>query len=237
MNKLAALFLVQTLGLAAGCGIDSRFALGSQCSLSSECDAPLVCRLERCRKQCAASRDCAAGLRCLVAQDGSGVCQLEEETTCLLDEDCPSTLICNPNNMQCGNECEPEEEGSSASRDCPSGELCVDSRCIPPTDEPDCILTSDCDPPLICRERQCVVECAENIDCTDEPGQLCVAVPGCSDIPGVQGPCACKSPCDTAECPNLGTECRDCPDAIACAAHDDGTEVLRYCERVAATPP
>lgn len=48
--------------MLGACAISSYgLSQGSECELTSDCDAPLVCRIGRCRRECATSRDCAAG--------------------------------------------------------------------------------------------------------------------------------------------------------------------------------
>lgn len=201
---------------AAGCtSSDARLSLGSQCELTSECEAPLVCRLERCRKECVSTRDCALGLRCVKAQDGLGVCQLPDEATCVRNSECPVGLVCRME--ECTNPCEED-------RDCAAGQRCADdgeggTACVEQAEEL-CIWDSDCPEPLVCNFRQqCQQECAEDRDCE---GRVCLPHESCQD--GM--PCMCRRDCsDGSECP-FGFECVPCPDGLDCGTVTD------YCERV-----
>ncbi|HJL19033.1 MAG TPA: hypothetical protein RMH99_25445 [Sandaracinaceae bacterium LLY-WYZ-13_1] len=211
--RLGSVLAAVTLALAAsGCTVEARKVLGDQCDLNSDCAAPLVCGLGRCRKECVASRDCALGLRCILLQDPTlGVCQLEEETTCTLDSDCPEPLVCT--DLGCMNEC-------AEDRDCAAGQVCDDDgRCAELVEEL-CVYDSDCPYPLICSDRlQCEVECVDAADCDD--GRACVQAVSCD------GPCMCRQPCDvSAEC-EAGLECVECGDGLECGG------AARYCERPA----
>jgi len=195
--------------VTSGCTEEPRKLLGDQCELSSECDAPLICRLGRCRNECVGSRDCGLGLRCVRAQDGLGVCLLPDESECERTSDCPEPLICNEE--ECINEC-------AEDRDCPLGARCVEqdgSRACIELAEERCVYDSSCPFPLICADGQCVTECRDDGDCPF-PEQSCLAHPTC------QGePCMCRYPCDAvSDCPNAGTVC------LGAGADGGG-----YCER------
>jgi hypothetical protein len=209
LGPFALLVLLATA--AGGCVAPTRSVLGDQCELNSDCEAPLVCGLGRCRKECLASRDCGLGLRCILLQDPTlGVCQLEAETTCTLDSDCAPPLVCT--DIGCMNEC-------AEDRDCAAGQVCSDQgRCAEVVDEL-CVYTSDCPYPLVCTERlQCEIECVNDDDCDD--GRTCVQAEACN------GPCMCRQGCTTdASCPP-GSECIPCGGGLDCGGLD------RYCERV-----
>lgn len=143
---------------------------GAQCSLNSDCGSPLVCALERCRRQCLDSRDCGAGLRCLFVGAAGGACQLPEEASCTLTSECTSGLVCRF--ATCTTECR-------ETRDCGPGATCQRdpassaNACIEPLAEL-CIYHSDCPAPLVCGPGQrCVLECVEDRDCTSE--RRCIA--------------------------------------------------------------
>lgn len=110
----------------------SSAAVGAPCARTSECTAPLVCRLGRCRTECASARDCGALGACI--QDGSyGVCRLEVETHCASDGDCGGSLRCAGG--VCRNHCRDAS-------DCIAGGDCVPDAvlgavCVEPTDERD----------------------------------------------------------------------------------------------------
>lgn len=145
--------------LAFGCD-RPQFNAGGACSLNTDCAEPLVCGLERCRRQCNDSRDCAAGLLCLQLEE-TGVCQLPEESTCTLSSDCPEGLACRFGT--CTTECVND-------RDCPPYSSCrMDAdgayACIEQTREL-CVYNSDCGPPLVCGpDQRCRYECMSDVDC------------------------------------------------------------------------
>jgi hypothetical protein len=148
--------------LLAGVGCEREMLrIGEQCSLNTDCAAPLACRLGRCRRQCVDSRDCGAGLRCLlVERDVGGACQLPEEATCALTSDCTDGLVCQFGT--CTTACVED-------RDCPPGATCEEDSGMRACQEPLtelCIYDSDCPTPLVCNfEQQCVTECEEDRDC------------------------------------------------------------------------
>lgn len=145
-----------------------QFNSGESCTLNTDCAEPLVCGLERCRRQCDDSRDCAAGLRCLQLDSGVGVCQLPEESQCLLASDCPMGLACRFGT--CTTECVED-------RDCPPSATCeLDEEqgayaCEEVITE-SCIYNSDCGEPFVCGpDQRCRLECVEDIDC--DPLRYC----------------------------------------------------------------
>lgn len=151
--------------LGAGCERTS-YNPGDSCELNTDCDPRLVCRLERCRVECRAQRDCAAGLQCVRDEDGFGACQLEFETSCTQTSDCDSTLVCQFG--QCTNIC-------NGDRDCPAGARCVEedgTRACLDMSERECNVNSECGPLLICAvDGRCRDECVTDRDCRD--GLLC----------------------------------------------------------------
>lgn len=167
MVKRTLILLLASLALAA-CE-RPEFHAGAPCNLNSDCAEPLVCGLERCRRQCIDSRDCAAGLLCLRTDATSeGVCQLPEEVECALSSECPEGLACRFGT--CTTECVED-------RDCPEGASCeLDETtgtrgCVEALTEL-CIYHSDCGPPLICGpDQRCRYECREDRDC--DPLRYC----------------------------------------------------------------
>lgn len=151
--------LIIALVLLCACS-RPRVVVGDECTLNSDCDEPLVCRLDRCRRQCVDSRDCGAGLRCLDIMAQGGFCQLEDEAECALASDCDEPLVCSFGT--CTTEC-------AEDRDCVEGATCmVDgalSTCVEPSAD-SCIYDSDCPEPLTCRpDQRCDYECREPRDC------------------------------------------------------------------------
>lgn len=155
-----AVVLLALLALAAACE-RPRFSVGAGCALNTDCAEPLVCGLDRCRRECADSRDCAAGLLCLRLPSGS-VCQLPEEQRCALASDCPEGLACRFGT--CTTECVED-------RDCPPGAGCERDEaqnaqaCVEPLAQL-CIYNSDCGPPQVCGpDQRCRYECRTDVDC------------------------------------------------------------------------
>lgn len=101
--------------LAPGC--QSAPAPGATCTRASDCAAPLVCELGRCRAQCTAQRDCIAPYLCVLSSDGLGSCTLPDDPDCTrTGASCPAPLACV--GARCVNLCE-------AVTDCPAGSVCV----------------------------------------------------------------------------------------------------------------
>jgi len=192
--------------LLAGC--DARaLPRGEDCELTSECETPLVCRLERCRIECRIDRDCSSGQRC-VTEDGVGACTLPQEERCTLDSECPAPLVCRD---RCVNEC-------AAARDCVAGQRCEDGVCVsPPAIR--CVSSRDCVDVGVCWEDgMCRPECEDDRDCgygsrcaTSEP-RVCVlgdagVTPGRDGgvDAGVLPPCAaaCTTPSTSARQPTF----------------------------------
>ena len=162
--KLRAPSLWLLFSLASGCA-PSPYGLsqGEQCELNSDCDAPLVCRIGYCRRECSTSRDCAAGLDCVEDNSGLGACQLPRETSCVRDSDCPESLVCTMG--ECTNECAcPPDEPCP---DCPPGAACItrtdgSQACLDPSTR-SCVWNSDCDVStneFVCAfDQRCRIEC------------------------------------------------------------------------------
>jgi len=136
--------------LLAGCSSGQpRAQLGGQCTLNSDCDAPLVCRFGYCRVECASSRDCAIGFDCVLDEEDRGACQLERDTGCTLNSDCTAPLVCTMG--ECTNVCECDADSppdTCYSRDCPPGATCIEStdgsRACLDTSTRGCVYDSDC---------------------------------------------------------------------------------------------
>ncbi len=147
--------------VAVGCGAEEpKLTLGDQCDLTSQCEAPLVCRIGRCRIECATLRDCPVGTLCVTDGDGLGACSLSGEDGCEVNSDCPDPLVCRMG--RCTNACADD-------RDCPAGSVCegegAEAACVDPADEA-CVLDSECPEPLRCAaDRRCRAECRSSRDC------------------------------------------------------------------------
>lgn len=164
------LLLLLAFSLSACVPSPYGLALGEECELNSDCDAPLVCRIGFCRVECTTSRDCAAGLDCVEDNEGLGGCQLPPETGCTNDSDCPAPLVCTMG--ECNNPC-----GSCTSpgpcRDCPPGSECVrdgDGQlgCFDPSTR-GCVYSSECradGSEFVCAyDGRCRIECRSDCDC------------------------------------------------------------------------
>lgn len=125
MRVLVVIVLLGTLGCEA------RLALGTGCSRSSDCQAPLVCAFARCRTECTAQRDCPLGATCIRGSDGSGACTLPRDLDCSEPGSaCTDGLICVGGD--CVNVC-------STLLECPAGSLCTSvagerTHCVRPPD-------------------------------------------------------------------------------------------------------
>ncbi|MBX3251445.1 MAG: hypothetical protein KF901_29980 [Myxococcales bacterium] len=206
---MGALVFAMISVAASGC-VSSPTTLGGQCELTSECQAPLVCRYTYCRRECLSARDCGLGLRCLIANDGLGVCQLADEKRCERNSDCADGLYCNSG--ECTNACVTD-------RDCATGGRCVAAEggatsCLFP-EQSGCLYTSECAEPLVCASNECRLECAADVDC--DGARVCVEHPAC------QGPCACRTPCAVDDECELGT---------VCVPAREGAAQPSFCDRV-----
>jgi hypothetical protein len=103
----------------AALGCESRAALGASCVRASECTAPLVCSLSRCRSECREQRDCPIGALCVLDPTGNGSCALPDDPDCRVSG-CTGELACV--GSVCVNLC-------SSIAECPPG-----SQCVPTTD-------------------------------------------------------------------------------------------------------
>lgn len=156
---LAVALLAAGLWAGPGCADEpAAVGLGGQCDLNSECEAPLVCRLARCRRECATLRDCPIDALCVTDNESLGACTLPEEQSCTLNSDCPEPLRCAMG--RCVNQC-------AADADCLAGARCQEGACIDPVEDA-CAVDSDCMAPLVCAtDRRCRAECVVDRDCRE----------------------------------------------------------------------
>lgn len=161
-SRALPILLFVTLAIACD---RPRFVAGEACEINSDCVDPLICSLGACRRQCVDSRDCGAGLTCLMGEASSlgGGCQLEHERMCSLTSECGhSDLVCQ--NGTCTTPCLED-------RDCPYGAQCTRDEegvlaCYEETTEL-CVYPSDCPAPMICGfDQLCRLECLADRDCT-----------------------------------------------------------------------
>jgi len=171
--RVALTLLLAAMSIAGCESAELRLTLGDQCDLDSQCEAPLVCRLARCRLECATTRDCPVGQLCAKDSEGLGACLLADEATCELDSDCPDPLVCLGGG--CTNECRVD-------RDCAPGARCVaDSDgnrfCEDPADTR-CRVDSECAPGICAVDGVCRDQCRTSRDCragTVCSGGVCMA--------------------------------------------------------------
>lgn len=138
--------------LVWGC-TDARSNAGAECARNSQCAAPLVCALERCRNECNQSRDCPVGSSCVRSESGFGVCLLQDETSCGNDNDCAGALVCALSRCtsRCGDGCAPGTE-------------CRDDACFDPAMDTSCSRDGECTEG-VCVAGRCRAECRSNRDC------------------------------------------------------------------------
>jgi hypothetical protein len=105
---------------------ESAATLGASCTRASECSSPLVCRLARCRTECAAARDCGPGQVCLINGAGEGACEIPAIDACSLS--CDPPLVCASGH--CRVEC-------AVDADCPEGHGCASGACQRSDSTPD----------------------------------------------------------------------------------------------------
>jgi hypothetical protein len=106
---------------AAGCSSSTtgKAGLATGCTVTSDCDAPLVCTFGLCHTACKTSVDCTGGARC-VKSGSSGVCQLAVESLCTYNSDC-TPLICAVD-QKCREQCK-------TNLDCVPGQICAQKAC------------------------------------------------------------------------------------------------------------
>ncbi|HVW25311.1 MAG TPA: hypothetical protein VHC69_08060 [Polyangiaceae bacterium] len=224
--------------------------LAAGCIINSDCTAPLVCAFQRCHTACETSRDCDPGQRCVSSDRPFHVCQLDVESQCKANSDCPEGQICGIDG-QCRDAC-------NTSRDCVKGQVCVSGTCADPDEltaqgtlisaEPDsgsaasglpCSYNSDCPSPLACKGGVCAPECRSTVDCAAGlscDNSRCVVPLACplgdaASDPRAGGPCLYSSQCPAplacvhgyCSCECLGAS--DCAPGYAC--------VMNRCQAVA----
>lgn len=103
--------------------------LGQGCILNSDCEGLLVCVFERCHEQCARSRDCPPGQRCVAGTGDTNVCLFRDESECITRQGCQSEQICSEDH-ECRDPCDDVDE-------CVDEQLCTTSGECAEADEVD----------------------------------------------------------------------------------------------------
>src|SRR6185436_16091028 len=184
LRRFALLGLCTALS-AAACGDDTsaeavkRARVKEGCVINSDCSNDLKCAWQRCHVECETSKDCNPNLRCVTGNRPSNVCQLEDETTCDYNSQCPEGLVCAVDG-ECRDQC-------VGDRDCVKGQVCTVGVCADPaelangglrakdggpTSGQPCRYNSECPEPYVCRSGFCGFECVADRDCAS--GLACV---------------------------------------------------------------
>lgn len=177
--------------LPIGAGCTTRASLGEQCSLNSQCAGELVCRLGRCRNECAADEDCNLGLYCAVNNRGLGSCLLPDEAGCDSDRSCPESLRC-ADDAVCRSACVSE-------RACLRSQTCFAGYCVDAEGE-----LRDAGPPgdggadAGCAAETCN---GRDDDCDGDTDESCVVGPG------LAGTCDPSGACVTTGCADGFADC------------------------------
>lgn len=209
--------LAVVLGSAATSGchsdVDERLALAglsAACRINSDCSAQLVCVFERCHQECATSRDCDDGARCVQGEQRRDVCQLPDERACDVRDSCPGLQVCGVD-AECRDACSSDSvciaEQICSSGTCADESELDDQGLLPATSErpatAPCVFDSDCPDSLLCRAGACRVECATAADCRS--GQSCSD--GVCKLPAASTPeclrssdCAAQQHCARGVC-------------------------------------
>lgn len=184
---LAAGALSSVFALGMGCISTENertleLAVGTRCTLNSDCTDPNVCVFGTCHAECTSSKDCQHDERCVKGEKGGvNVCQLAKESTCATSADCSGSQVCGVDG-----EC---RDGCKATEECLTGQVCTQGTCAD-QDEVDpmtgtlvadpehvgegqpCTYNTDCPENLGCIESSCAYQCKGDKDCS--PGQKCV---------------------------------------------------------------
>ena len=199
------------------------------CYHSYDCPWDEICVDGRCvtptEDQCRYDSQCGGGFVC-----NGGECEPEADT-CLNDGDCDIDCIC------VDGFCDPEVECTPLTG-CPDGLVCsADGQCVPvPPSEPECCVSTDCDPDEICVEGVCepVIDDICDIDSGSEPDDVCPdeccddtggGSSGSGDIcePGRRcgGLLSCIDVCFSERCCYLVCDCDETSDTLRCGLRCD----------------
>lgn len=188
-SRIAALASVFAGVFVVGAGCISsdnertlELAVGTRCTLNSDCTDPNVCVFGTCHAECNSSADCQHGERCVKGEKGGvNVCQLASESKCDSSADCAGEQVCGVDGA-CRDGCKGTDE-------CLVGQVCTQGTCADqeevdpmsgalPEDpahigegQP-CTYNTDCPDELACVDSACAFQCIGDKDCP--PGETCV---------------------------------------------------------------
>lgn len=184
---LALFGVAAALSLGFGCVSTENertleLAIGTRCTLNSDCTDPNVCVFGTCHAECNTTADCENGERCVKGEKGgANVCQLASESKCATSADCSGSQVCGVDGA-----C---RDGCKATTDCLTGQLCTQGTCAEQSEvDPStnalpedpahvgegqpCTYNTDCPEELACIESTCAFQCLGDKDCA--AGQTCV---------------------------------------------------------------
>jgi len=95
-----------------------------RCVHPSDCSGLLICVQGYCVQECAQSKDCSNGGRCIPAAEGNS-CQPPEKTTCVYNTECTQPLVCGVD-RQCRAQCQGDVDCPSKQYCTPLSKLCAD---------------------------------------------------------------------------------------------------------------
>ena len=160
--KALALSLGVLSLLSCGSSTDERLAIAKlkqACLINSDCSEQQVCAFKTCHIECATSKDCEDGARCVAGDRPNKICQKEEEKSCENGSGCLGDQSCAPD-LLCRDHC-------SVDSDCIGEQKCISGTCAEPeelNDEGEITVAEELPPGY-------VFPCAYHSDCPDE--QLC----------------------------------------------------------------
>lgn len=245
MNLVAALGLLVVL-VAVGCSDDD--ATASSCNFDTDCSLGTVCSVNKVCVR-AACGFCSAEQVCLkTAENPEGTCSAPE---CSTNTDCAGkggvckaglcTAIQCTTSVECGagevctlaNQCVASDGTCDSDPDCPTGEICRDSACVP-----GCATHEECADGKFCNaDGICQTGCRDNTQCASNQtcnGEgRCICTPGgCGDgkfCNTESGMCDIVSSCEQVNCQS-GQVCN--PTTLSCqdACTADSCSPGQVCE-------
>ncbi len=195
---------VPELGQGSSC-LTGRCVVGvciNRCERDSDCASSDVClsyepACNACfPKPCLDFRDCPFNSDCV-----AGHCQLRDQPTCAMDDDCDPDLVCD--SAQCG-ACEPPCDCVS-NADCARGTRCIDCECVQ-----GCRDDADCELP-----QRCHVDSGTCMDCVCAEHEECPLGEYCNG-------CFCRVGCRVDD---------ECPPWHFCSPATHACEPADQCQR------